>query len=275
MDIINVLTTEFMLRAIAAGILIAILTSIIGVFITLKQKAYLSDGIAHASLAGIAFALLLSFQPIIFATLVAIIMAVGITYFEKRVKINFDALIGIFYSVFFALGIIIINLSESYQPELISYLFGSLLFVTWVEVVLALAVTLFTIMVVTIAYEKIVYATFDRQAAHVRGVRVHLIDYFINILAAVSIIIAVRIVGVVLVAGMLIIPASTARLVSKSFGDMIPLAIVFNIFNVLAGIVISYYLKVPPGATIVVLGGACFFFVASVSRLIQRKPLLT
>lgn len=258
---IDIFTKPFMIRAIFSGVIIAILCSILGVFLTLRNKSYFSEGIAHASLSGIALALVLSFPPIPFALIVAIIMSIGITYFKKNSKIATDSLIGIFSASLFALGVIILSLSPGYQPEITSYLFGRILNITWSDIFLSAVTLIVVVTYFSFNYEKVLYSTFDEESAKIRGINSNLIDYVLNILTAVSIIISVKLVGVVLVTGLLIIPASSAKLIASKFKHMIPLSLTHNLFSLVFGIIISTLVNVPPGAGIVVTSGIIFLFV--------------
>jgi len=267
MDLIELLQEPFMLRAIYGGIIIAIITSSLGVFITLKKQSYISDGIAHASLAGIAAGILLSFQPILLAMVVAVLMAIFITYFRKRTSIAIDSLIGISYSFLFALGILIINLSPGFKPELFSFLFGSILGITWSDITISVIVFFIIIVALKFLYKKLLYATFDPEAAYIRGINTEALEYFLNILTSVVIIISIKIVGVILVTALLVIPATAAKLLAQKFSQMIPISIIFGLISMLIGIFASYFIDTPPGATVVIVEGILFLLVFLISKL--------
>lgn len=266
---LEVFTQPFMLQSFYAGIIVALLLAILGVFVTLKEKSFLADGVAHASLAGIAIGVVFATQPLLFAMLVAVVMSIGITYVKRNTKLATDSLIGIFYTTFFALGIVVINFAQGYQPELMRYLFGSLLFVTWSNILLAFIVLAIVIFFVVNYYKQILYSTFDSDAAYIRGVKVHLLEYIVNTLISLAIIVSIKLVGIVLVSGLLIIPATTAKLFAKRFSQMIPFSVLFALLSVLFGIIFSYYLEAPSGAVIVLTASAIFLFSFIYTRIRQ------
>lgn len=267
MEFLELLQQPFMLRAIYGGTLVAVLCAMLGVFLTLKKESFLADAVAHASLAGVALAFLISAEPIIIALIVGVLMSAGITYFKKHTKIATDSIIGMFYSMLFALGIILINLSKEYQPELSTYLFGSILSITWVDVGVSFMVFLISVVIIYTLFSKLVYTTFDPEAAYVRGIKTDRLEYLLNILTSVVIIISIKVVGIILVTALLIIPSTTAKLIAKNFRQMIPISVIQSIISVIVGVILSYYLDVPTGATIVLASGMLFIAVFALKQL--------
>jgi len=269
MDLTVVLQQPFMQRALFGGLLIAILCAVIGIFITLRKQAFLSDAVAHASLSGVAVGLLISAEPLLPAMLVGVLMAVAITYLQNHSTISLDVLIGIFYSILFALGVIIINITPGYQPELFSYLFGSILAISPADLYISLAITLITIAFIAVLYRKLVYIIFDREAAFIRGINTTALEYLINILSSVTIIISIKIVGLILVTALLIIPATSAKLLAKNFKQMLPLSVIFSLVATVIGIICSYFLNTPTGATIVLISGILFLLIFTITRIFK------
>jgi len=249
----DIFQLEFMIRAIYAGVFVSLSCGILGVFVVLRKQSFIADGVAHASLAGIAIGLLLSSNPILWAVGVAIIMSIVLTYIKQNTTISFDSSIGILYSFFFALGILIISGINSYKPDLISFLFGSLLTITWLEVIYSLILLIVIVLFVSITYSKIVYMTFDIEGAKVRGVNVKFLEYFLNILVSIAVIVGVKLMGIVLVTAMLVIPATFAKLFGKNFSQVIWLSCIYAVTATTVGVIFSYFLDLPSGATVVVL----------------------
>lgn len=266
MNVIEVFSQPFMLRALLAGVIVASLSASLGIFITLRKQSFLADGVAHASLAGIAIGLVVAWQPLVWASGVAVVMAIGITWLKRQLHLSFDSAIGIFYTLLFALGVVIINLQPGYRPELFSYLFGSILAVGWNDVWLGLALLLISTAFLALNYNGLVYSTFDPESAQIRGVRVARLEYALNILTAVVIVLAIKLLGVILVTAMLIIPATAAKLTARSFYQMLPLANSFAISATVLGIISAYYLETVPGATIVLTAGGLFVLTFLISR---------
>ncbi|HEX9804538.1 MAG TPA: metal ABC transporter permease [Candidatus Dojkabacteria bacterium] len=259
-----------MFRAYAGGLFVAVLCGLIGVFVVLRKQSFIADGIAHASLSGVAFALVLSFQPFVPALLAGILMAVLITFLQKKTKISSDALIGIIFSVMFALGIIILNLSDSYQPEISTYLFGSILSISIADLFYSFVLLIIILITVSVFFKKILYVTFDKNSAFVRGIKTDLIEYIINILIATTVIVSIKMVGIILVSALLIIPAASAKLIAKNFSQMIPLSIAQSLISTAIGIIVAVILDVPVGATIVVTSGIIFIILVAYKSIISK-----
>lgn len=261
MNIIEILQLEFMQRALIGGLVVAMLTAMIGVFVTLRKEAFIGDGISHAALAGVALAFFASVAPFWMAVAVAVFMAVGITFLQGRSKLSSDAIIGVFFTLLFALGIVIFNLTPGYKPEISTYLFGSILSITWADIFYAFGVAFLVILSFALFYRQFLYATLDSEAAYLRNVKVRLMNYLIRILTAIVIVVSIKVVGVILVSALLIIPASAVKLIAKRFSQMIPLTIIFSLVGTLIGLYASYSLNLPSGASIVLVFGAMFFVI--------------
>lgn len=270
MSIIEVLQFGFMQRAILAGVIVGLLCALWGVFIVLRGQAFLSDAVAHASLTGIAIGILLGWGYLPLAVLTGIVMAVVITYFKKNTSLANDTLIGIIYTFFFAIGVIILNIYSGYRPDLMSYLFGSLLSVTWTDIGASAVLLLFSSVLIGLFYKKLLYVTFDPEAAQIRGIKAGKYEYLINILISVATIVAIKSVGIIMVSALLLVPAATAKLFARNFKQMFPYSIAVSIVSTLCGILCSYYLNTPSGATIVVTASLIFFATLIYQRITTK-----
>ncbi|MFZ0390552.1 MAG: metal ABC transporter permease [Calditrichia bacterium] len=257
-------TLPFMQRALIAGILVGFLASYYGVFVVQRGLSFLGSGLAHAAFGGIALGLFLQFEPLYIAVPFTIIVAAAITFVRQRTQLGNDTAIGIFFSISMALGIIFLFLRREYAGEAFTYLFGSILSVELRDIWLALALLLFTILLFP-WWRRWAYASFDRELAQTDRLPVLKDDYLLSILIAVTIVMAIKIVGIVLIAAFLVIPAATARLLSRTFRSMTVLSVTIGMGSAAAGLVGSYYLDVPSGATII-LFQALLFFAAIILR---------
>jgi zinc transport system permease protein len=267
MNIIDLLALPFVQRAVIGGVIVGLLAAVLGVFVVLRKQSFLTEAVSHASLAGVAAALLLSFEPVTLAILVAVLLATLITYFNRKVALSADSLIGIFFSIFFAVGIVLINLSPEYQPEVMTYLFGSILAVSWNDLIYAFIIATVLGLVIARLYKQLLYFTFDPMSAYIRGVRVEMIEYILNILTAVAVVVSVKVVGVILVTALFIIPASSAKLLARSFKNMIPISALLSVVSVLLGLLLSVVTNLPPGALIVLVSGMIFLLLSLMQGL--------
>ncbi len=259
-EIFEIIQQPFIITTLINLNILAILFSLIGVFLTLKNKSFFVSGIAHASLLGIAIGIFLGQFEIIFALTIGSFMAILVTYFSNK-KLNLDATIGIFYSFLFAIGLFLINLKPDYTTNLFGYLFGSILLISKYDTLIIGILFLIFVSILILFYEKLVYATFDPQGAYVRGIKVNLIEYFINIFSAIAIIIAIKLIGIILISGILIIPASIAKITSKNFKQLFFYSPLFSIISANIAFVISLKTNVPLSSLIVIILGTLFITI--------------
>lgn len=258
---IEIFQFPFMQRALIAGFVIAAVLAFLGIFIILRKMAFFGDGIAHASLAGIAIGILASVNPVLTAIIFSVVFALLIYFFEKRTKLSSDVVIGILFTASMALGVILINLKQGYQPELISFLFGNILAIKTSELILMIVLSVLIFAFLIAFHKKITLLTLDRESAYLSGIKVNMLEILFYIILAVSVVLGVKLLGIILVSSLLVLPASIAKLISKSFRELNILNIVFAEVIVLAGLILSYYLDWPSGATIIVFGTLIFILV--------------
>lgn len=266
----DVIAYPFMQRALLAGLLVGGLTSLLGVLVVLRRSAFFGDAIAHASLAGVALGLLAGWPPLLSAAGVGIGLAMSLHVAERRTRLTLDTVLGFILPFFMALGVLILSLKPGYQPELVSFLFGSILTVSR-ENLLVIALIALVVLGFFLRYRHhVIFATFDEEAARLAGIRVGLMLMGYHILLTLVIIASIRTVGVILVNALLIIPAATAKLLARSLAHMFMLTPLIGTASVVGGLIASYYLDLPSGPAIVVLAGLVFLAVVAASRL--RRP---
>jgi len=256
----EILTLPFMQRALIAGTLVGFLSSYYGVFIVQRGLGFLGSGLAHAAFGGVALGLLLNQEPLWIAVPFTVFVAVGITYVKDKTNLGGDTTIGIFFSVSMALGIIFIFLKRQYTSDAFTYLFGSILSVTLVDIIVPAILILITLLLSPF-WKRWAYSSFDRELAQSDRIPVQLDDYLLSVLIAVTIVVSIKVVGIVLIAAFLVIPPATSRLMNKSFSKMTFVSIIIGVFTAIIGLWISYYLDVPSGATIILIQAALFFLV--------------
>ncbi|MBD3287523.1 metal ABC transporter permease [candidate division KSB1 bacterium] len=265
----EILSLPFMQRALIAGALVGFLASYYGVFVVQRGLSFLGSGLAHAAFGGVALGLLLNQEPLWIAVPFTILVAIGIFWVKTRTQLGNDTAVGIFFSVSMALGIVFLFLKREYTSDAFTYLFGSILAVTTRDIRMTVAVAIITFLTFPF-WRRWAYASFDRELAETDHLSVVKDDYILAVLIAVTVVSAIKVVGIVLIAAFLVIPAATARLLSRTFRSMTILSIILGIFGAVSGLIFSYYLDVPSGATIILLQAA-FFFVAMIVHSIQNR----
>jgi zinc transport system permease protein len=254
----EIFTFSFMHRALISGIAIAILCSVIGLFLVLRRYSLFGDAIAHSSFGGIAVGLLAGVYPLWTAYGVSIISALIITRIKDRYNISGDASIAVLLSSGIAVGLVIIGLSGGFTIDIFSFLFGSILLVSVNDTVLILALTGSILVVILLLYRQILYSTFNEQQAKVSGIPVEKINYLIIFLAGITVVTSIQLVGVLLISALFVIPNVSAIMFGKGFKQTVIISICFSIFSVVTGIIISYIFDITPAGTIVLLSIGLF-----------------
>lgn len=260
-----------MQRAIVGGIILGLLLAYMGVFVVLRRMAFFGDGVAHASLAGIAIGLFASVNPLFIAIIFSIILAIIIFYLEKKAKISSDAVIGILFTASMAIGIIILSLKSGYQPDLISFLFGNILAIQNIELIIMSIFAIIVLGFLIYFYRQITYITFDEEGAKISGINTHLLNLIFYILLSVAVVLGVKMLGIILISALLVIPPSTSKLIAGSFKSLVIISIIIAEIIILGGIAISYYLNLPAGAVIILFGTIIFFTAVFSKKLFRQK----
>jgi zinc transport system permease protein len=275
MEMSNILHYEFVQRAFIAGIFIAAITSILGVFLVLRRFSLIGDGLAHITFGSVAVIMLIGISPA-YITLAALplvmISSLAILKLTQSRRIQGDAAIGIVSSVGIATGIILVSLSKGYNIDLFSYLFGNILTVTQAELLLSFIVFIIVLATVIISYDDLLAVTFDEELARTMGVKTKRINTILFLLTAIAAVLAMKVAGIMLVSAMLILPPLTALQLSFSFRMTIFSSVLFSILSVIFGLFLAFLLNLPAGGTIVLLniGFLLFVFGAKIILPSQR-----
>ena len=274
MGLAEIFNYEFVQRAFAAGILIAIVSSILGVFLVLRRFSLIGDGLAHITFGSVAFVMFLGVSPL-YITLAAlpIVMAssLAILKLTHSKRIQGDAAIGVVSSVGIAAGIILASLSNGYNIDLFSYLFGNILTVTRIELILSFIVFLIVTAIVIIFYNDFFAVTFDEELARTMGIKTGRINAILFLLTAVAAVLAMKVAGIMLVSAMLILPPLTALQLSLSFKLTIIAAVFFSILSVICGIIAAFLLNLPAGGTIVIFNIGFLLFISGAKKILPSK----
>lgn len=246
-------TYGFILRALEAGIIIAIIAPLIGIFLVLRRYSLIADTLSHVSLAGVAIGLLLKINPMITAIITTVLSSIVIEKLRNSKKVYGESALSLFLSGSLALAIILISIAHGFTTNLFSYLFGSILTVTQSDILLITIVALFVFIVIAAIYRQLLFISFDEQVAQVSGINVKTLNIILIVLASLTVSLSIPIVGVLLISSLIVIPVVSALQLKKSFFQTILYAEIVSVSSVFVGIISSFYLNLPTGATIVVL----------------------
>ena len=266
----ELLEYKFIVNSLLAGILASISCGIIGTYIVTRRMVFLSGGITHSSFGGIGIGYFLGFNPIISAAIFGVLSALGIEFISKRSDIREDSVIGILWSFGMAIGIMFIFLTPGYAPNLMSYLFGSILTVSTLDILLMLGLSIVLILVFTFFYRIILFISYDQEFARTHKIAVSLINYVLIGLVALTIVLNIKVVGIILVISLLTIPQSIANLFTKNFRNIIIVSIVIGLIGAFMGLVISYKINIPSGASII-FSLVMIFLIAKLFQIIKGR----
>ena len=245
-------------RAIISGIAIAILCSVVGLFLVLRRYSLYGDAIAHSSCGGIALGFMSGIYPLWTAYGVSIISALIITRIKNRFNISGDASIAVLLSSGIAVGLVIIGLSGGFTLDIFSFLFGSILLVSVNDTILILSLTGIILIVILLLYRQLLYSTFNEEQAKVSGIPVEKINYLIVFMAGITVVTSIQLVGVLLISALFVIPNVTAIMYGRGFKQTTIISMSFSIFSVVTGILISYNFDITPARTIVLIAIGIF-----------------
>lgn len=247
----NIFQYGFIVKGLLGVVFASITAGIIGTYIVTKRMVFLGGGITHASFGGIGIGYFIGINPIAGAAVFGILSALGIEYLSVRQKIREDSAIGILWAFGMAIGIIFMYLTPGYTPNLMSYLFGSILTVTNADIIALGIMSAVLILYFSIFYRTILYISFDEVFARTYSSYVDIFKYITISLIALTIVLNIRMAGVVLVISLLTIPPNIAMLFTKKYFKIVIWSVLAGFVGTVTGYAISYFAGVPVGATII------------------------
>jgi zinc transport system permease protein len=267
--VFEILQFGFIQRALISGIAVAVSCSVIGLFLVLRRESLYGDALSHVAFGGIAIGLFTNVYPIWTAFAVSILASLGITKLRDSTKIPGDSAVAVLLSAGLATGVVLIGLSGGFSLDLYSFLFGSILLISYNDQLMILVLSLIVLAIMYKMYRKLMYIAFDEEQAKVSGIDVIKLNYLFIVLASVTVITSVRLVGVLLISSLIVIPNITAMMFGKGFKKTLLISIFTAVLSVVGGIVISYVMNLAPGGTIVIISVAVFLAVISTKYLLK------
>jgi len=255
--LVEPLTLPFMLRAVVVTVIAAAVCALLSCWLVLLGWSLIGDAISHAVLPGVVLAYIFGAPFAVGAVVAALVAVALIGGVQHSGRVREDAAIGIVFTTLFALGLVLISVTPS-NTDLNHILFGNVLGVSWADVTqVAILAVLVAAMLLIKRRDFVLYA-FDPGFARAVGLRPRLLGALLLVMLALTSVVALQIVGVVLVVAMLVIPGSTARLLTDRFVLMLGVSVGVSLAGTLTGLYASYYLDVSPGGAVVVTQGLLF-----------------
>jgi len=250
-DLIELIHYQYFINAVLASLLAAVSCGIAGTYVVSRRIVFISGGITHTSFGGIGIGYFFGFNPVLGAAGFSVLSALGIEYFSRKGNIRNDSVIAMLWSLGMAIGVIFIYLTPGYAPNLMTYLFGSILTVNRTDLFMLLGLTLAIILFFILFFMRIQYVSFDQEYASSLNLHVGFINYSLMTLVSLTIVFNIKLVGIILLLSMLTIPQNAANLLTKNYLKIIYLSVLIGFTGSICGLVISYFLNIPSGATII------------------------
>ncbi len=248
----NLLQYSFVLRGLEAGIVVALVAPLIGIFLVLRRFSLIADTLAHVSLAGVAVGLFFGLNPFLTAIGTAVLSSIAIDRLVAK-KVYGESALAMFLSGSLAFAIILVGLSKGFTVNLFNYLFGSILTVSQTDVVVIAGLSIVVFLALSAFFKELIYITFDEESAFVSGIPTKLLNLLFIALTALTIALAIPIVGVLLISALIVIPVVTALRFRRSFRQTLLIAEALSVFSVVSGITASFYLNLSSGGSIVLI----------------------
>lgn len=256
---------ELLLPGWFAGFLLALAAGPLGSFVVWRRMSYFGDTLAHASLLGVAFGLLLNISPFYAVIAITLLLSLLLVWLERRPHLAIDTLLGILAHSALSLGLVVVSLMSNVRVDLMAYLFGDLLSVTPNDLYTIGAGVAIVLAVLAFYWRSLLSMTISPELAQVDGVNIQRTKMVLMLVTALTIGVAMKFVGALIITSLLIIPAATARRFARSPEQMAGIAILVGILAVTAGLTFSAWYDTPAGPS-VVLGASLMFMLSMMKR---------
>lgn len=266
MSAFQFLQFDFLVRALEAGLILAVVAPLIGTFLVVRGYSLLADALAHVSLLGVALALVFKIPVFVGALLVSLLAALGMERLRTGRRIFGESIIALFLSSSLALSIVIISAAKGLNVNLLSYLFGSLTTVQAWDIWILSVLAAVTITFLLFFYRELFLFALDEDLARVSGVPVRRIGAIFMVLAAVTVTAALQMVGVLLIGALMVVPVLAAMQMRRGFRVTLLLSVLFSLLSVLGGFILAYRFDLASGGAIVIVAVILFAAAYLVGR---------
>ena len=254
----EMMSYPFMVRAVLGGAAVSMCAALLGVSLVLRRYSMIGDGLSHVSFGALSIAIALGWSPL----KVSIPLVIAAAFFLLRItengKVKSDAAIAVLSASSLAAGIVVTSLTTGMTTDISSYMFGSILAMSREDVFFSCLLSLVVFGMFVLFYNKMFAVTFDENFAKAAGVKVERYNVVIAVLTAVTIVLGMRMMGAMLISSLIIFPALTSMRVFKSFRSVTISSAALSLICFLIGMVASYQLSTPAGASVVVVNLLAF-----------------
>ena len=266
----EMLSYQFMVRALIVGILVSLCAALLGVSLVLKRFSMIGDGLSHVGFGALALAAALNIAPLALAVPVVVLAAFLLLRINKSSRINGDAAIALISSSALAVGVIVISVTTGMNADVSSYMFGSILSLSGDDAVLSIVLSVVVLCMFVFLYPRIFAVTFDEDFARATGTKAELYNSVIAVLTAVTVVLGMRMMGALLISSLIVFPALSSMRLCRSFKAVVVCSSVISVVCFVLGMAASYVFELPSGASVVIVNIAAFLLF-SIASLLKRR----
>ena len=267
----SMLSYDFMIRAIIVGSLVSLCSTLLGTSLVLKRYSMIGDGLSHVGFAALAIAYALQLAPMSVSIPICVIAAFFLLQLEENSKIKGDAATALLCSGALAVGVMTISLTTGMNTDVCNYMFGSILAISPSDMRLSVILSVVVLFLYIFFYPRIFAVTFDENFAKASGTNTRFYNMVLALLTSITIVLGMRMMGTLLISSLIVFPSITAMRVCKNFLGTIVLASILSLFGFFVGMTLSFFYRIPTGASIVVIDIVLFFLFCAIEAIRNRK----
>ncbi len=252
-ELLTIFSYPFMMRALLVGLPVALCSALLGVSLVLKRYSMIGDGLSHVTFGALAVAAALGFSPLPVALPVVALAAVALLFASERGLLKGDAAIAVISTSSLALGVFVTSKAGS-NIDLSGYMFGSILSISRQDTILCAVLAVIILILYTLFYPRLFAVTFDNAFARATGIKTTLFNTLLSVLTALTVVLGMRLMGTLLISSLIIFPPLSAMRVCRTYKGVIITAGVLSVISFLIGLIGSFLLNAPTGASIVLTG---------------------
>lgn len=269
-DILVMFSYSFIQRALIVGLLISLCAALLGVILVQKRYSLIGHGLGDVGFASTSLAVALGLPILPVSIPIVVAAACAIMFYSQKVKSSGDIAIGMVSTGALATGVVITAVSGGFNVDVSDYMFGSILAMSDLDVVLSLILSAVIIILFVCCYNRLFLVTCDETFARASGIRVGFYQFIIALLTALTVVLGMRMMGSLLISSLIIFPAVTAGKLVKSFKAVVGVSVVLSMACFFLGILLSFKINLPTGASIVIVNIAVLLIVLGIRRILDR-----
>lgn len=269
-NLLDLLQFPFMQRAIAGAVLMGILGGLLGSFVTLRQLSFFSHAVGHAALVGVALGVLLQLNPTWMLLPFTLVFGLVVLYLIDQTNLSNDSVLSVLLSGALAIGVLLSSLIQGYRGNLMGVLFGDILAIDETDLILTVLILVGSSIFLLSTLRQQILLTLNPAVAQVQGIPTVFYRYAFVVLLSLAVAVAIKAVGVLLVNAFLVVPASTAKLLSHHFGRFLFLSVILGAIDSIAGILLSGLFNLASGPSIAIVQFLLFIVLLGWVKLTSK-----